>query len=188
MKWFCSAVVGDTKDPGVKLFRRFQSRFLELEKLIKKEDMVRLDLSTRPQWLQDLGKVTLSWALDTLDKKIFPRDDYKEMLAWMIFHLGGNTTSIFPLKVPGPDHSARWMSKCNYYPKLQACSTVFEMSDEEVKQAECVTEFIVFFYGRAWFECSLAASAARSDLKFLSGILHYYRLVDCKFSSKDRFE
>ena len=45
MKWFCSKFLGDTKEPGVKLFRRFQTDFLEIEKIIKEEDLVRLNLS-----------------------------------------------------------------------------------------------------------------------------------------------
>ena len=98
------------------------------------------------------------------------------MLDWMIYHLGGSSKGVYPLKVPGPNHSARWMSKYIYYAKLLACSKVFKMSDEEVNQAQSVTEFLVLFYGRPWFKSSLAAVAARSDLKFITNILRYYRL------------
>ena len=175
MKWFCSSIVGDTKEPGVKLFRRFQAGFLQMEKDLHYSDLVRLDLSTRPEWLQELGKETLAWALDIAERAVFPRDDYAEMLDWMIWHLGGTPKKFFPLMMPGPDHSARWMAKCIYYSKILACSTVFVMSEEERKQAEMVTEFVVFFYGRPWFASSLASIAARSDLAFISGILRYYR-------------
>ena len=176
MKWFCSRVVGDTKDPGVKLFRRFQAGFLEMERDLKEEDLLRLDLTTKPEWLQDLGKETLNWALEIEERDIFPRDDYREMLGWVIWHLGGTTKNFFPLKMPGPDHSARWMSKCIYYAKIMACYKVFEMTEEEKRQVEMMTEFVVLFYARSWFESTLAASAARSDLTFLSQILRYYRL------------
>ena len=85
---------------------------------------------------------------------MFPRDDYAEMLGWMIWHLGGTPKKFFPLRMPGPDHSARWMAKCIYYSKILACSTVFVMSEEERKQASI---------------------AARSYLTFITGILRYYR-------------
>ena len=90
MKWFCSKFLGDKKEPGVKLFRRFQTDFLEIEKIFKEEDLVRLDLSLVPDWVKELIKETLGWAENSMQTKIFPRDDYKEMLDWIIYHLGGN--------------------------------------------------------------------------------------------------
>ena len=146
MKWFCNKFLGDTKEPGVKLFRRFQTDFLEIEKIIKEEDLVRLDLSLVPDWVKELIKETIAWTENLKQTKIFPRDDYKEMLDWNIYHYGAGSKVVYPLKVPGPDHSARWMSKCIYYAKLLACSKVFKMSYEEVSQAQSVKEFWVLFY------------------------------------------
>ena len=52
MKWFCSKFLRDTKEPGVKLFRRFQTDFLEIEKVIKEKDLVRLNLSLVPDYVK----------------------------------------------------------------------------------------------------------------------------------------
>ena len=46
---------GTIKDPGRKMFKRFMSGFLELERRTGKEDLVRLDLTSRPDWLKELG-------------------------------------------------------------------------------------------------------------------------------------
>ena len=143
---------------------------MELEK-----NLVRLDMSCRPLWLQALVKETLAWAEDIADKLIFPRDDYREFLGWVIWHAGGRPERFFPLKMPGPDHNARWMSKCIYFPKILACSLIFEMTEEEKNQAEAVTQFVVYFYARPWFESSLLAVAARSNITSIDKILRYYR-------------
>lgn len=174
VKWFIVGETGQTKDPGRKLFRKFQSGFLEMETRTQKEDLVRLDLAARPDWMQDLGKELLSWATELYSKAVFPRDDYKELLGWVIWHLGGEVKGFWPLNMPGPDHQARWMADCIYYPKLLACKNVFKMTREEEQNCENITEFIIFFYARPWFECTLAGQAAVSDLTFLCHIQRRY--------------
>ena len=103
--------MGQTKEPGNKLFRQFKSSFLAIEQKLEKKDLVQLDLSKQPMWLQSLGKETLSWALDIYDRGVFPRDDYEEFLTLVIFHLGGEVKTLWPLKMPGPDHNtAGWLT------------------------------------------------------------------------------
>lgn len=177
MKWFCQTVCGNTKDPGCKLFRRFQAAFVNLEEQMTADNLVRLDLSTRPEWVQELAIETLAWAQDVASKAVFPRDDYAEFLHWVIWHLGGVVRKgFFPLKMPGPDHNARWMAKCIYNCKILACSKIFQLSEDTLKKVELCTEFTVLFYARGWFEAPLAAVAAISDLTFISHVLRYYRL------------
>ena len=106
IKWFITTEIGQTKDPGRKLFRRFQAGFLEMEKTLKEEDLVRLDLTTRPLWVQELAK---------------------------------------------------------------------ELIEEELRQAENITEFIVILYFKPWFQCTLASEAALSDLTFLCLLQRRYR-------------
>ena len=121
------------------MFRRFQSGFLELERHTVKEDLVRLDLSSWSDWLKELGKETLAWALELFRKGTFPQNDYAEFLNWVIWHLGGETKSFWPLKMLGPDHQARWMADCIYHPKMYACRTVFTMTTKEKTQCENIT-------------------------------------------------
>ena len=177
MKWFCQKVSGSTKDPGSKLFRKFQAAFVDLEDQMTEENLVKLDLASRPVWLQELGKETLAWALDIADKAVFPRDDYAEMLDWLIWHLGGGARKgFFPIKMPGPDNNSRWMAKCNYNSKMLACSNIFTLSEDELREFKVCVEFTVFFYARGWFEAPLAVMSARFDLTFSSHVLRYYRL------------
>ena len=146
-----------------------------MEKTLKEEDLVRLDLTTRPLWVQELAKELLKWALDLYSKGCFDRDDYAEFLRFVIFHLGGDVKGFWPLRVPGPDHQARWMADCIYYQKILSCSQKFYLSEEELRQAENITEFIVILYFKPWFQCTLASEAALSDLTFLCLLQRRYR-------------
>ena len=82
----------------------------------------------------------------------------------------------FPLKFPGPDSQARWMSKAVYYPKIMACSELFLLTEEEKREVTLATEFVTLFYARPWFETALASSAAWSDVTFMTRMLAWYRL------------
>ena len=176
MKWFCKAVRGSTKDPGNKMYRRLANFFLTLEEIMVKEDLVRLDLSAEPQWVKDLAKDTLTWAQDLYKSGAFPRDDYKEFLSWVIFHLGGEVPGFWPLNMPGADNNARWMSDCIYNCKAVSCSKWFPMTRKEQYETMEVTKFSVLFYARPWFEGTLAALAPRSDLTFACHMLRYYKM------------
>ena len=57
--WFVKATVGDTKDPGSALFRRFRAAFVNLEAGISRETLVRLDLCNKPEWVDRLVAETL---------------------------------------------------------------------------------------------------------------------------------
>ena len=68
------------------------------------------------------------------------------------------------------------MADCIYFLKMHACSTVFTMTAEEKIQRENITEFVVFFYDKAWFQSSLAGQTAVSDLTFLTQMYRHYSL------------
>ena len=105
-------------------------------------------------------------------KKTFPRDDYKEFIDLVVISLRGKVDG-FTFKLPGPDHHARWMSKCIYFLKMRLISNVFEMSEVEKKQTDKMAEFVLLHYCKFWFTTPLAASAARNDLDFMSGVIQY---------------
>ena len=169
-------MAGPTKDPGCSYLRDFRSVFPSLE--IQLEDLVRLDLSSRPEWVQELARETRAWGLDLLAKNVFPRADYKESLLWLLWHLGVEASDLpgfFPLHFPGPDCQARWMAKVIGFPKILACSKLYPLDAEEKRIVTLMTEFIIIFYLRAWLEAPLAASAAWSDLTFMGHMLSWYR-------------
>ena len=101
----------------------------------------------------------LSWALQHLEKKTWPRDDYKELIELLI--------------VPGPGHHARWMSKLIYNLKMKLLSNEFEMSPEELQDVTIISEFISLHYVKYWFEAPLSSAAARVDLDFMVDIMNY---------------
>ena len=176
VNWFIISQTGQTKDPGRKLYRRFQSNFLQLETELRKKDLIRLDINIRPVWVQELAKELLVWAKNLYNGGVFPREDYAEFLVFVIWHLGGEVPGFWPLKMPGPDHQARWMADCIYNCKILACKNVFVLSQEEESQVDSITEFVVLFYAKPWFQSTLAGQAAVSDLTFLSQIQRHYKV------------
>ena len=138
--------------------------------------MVRLDLSSLPEWVQEHAAATREWALEMLEQQTFPREDYHELLLWALWHLGvDDIPGFFPLRFPGPDHQARWMSKAIGYPKILACSSIYPMPDAELNKVKTLVEFIIIFYVRAWLEAPLAGTAARSDLTFMKLVRIRYK-------------
>ena len=146
-----------------------------MEMELRKEDLFRLDLNTRPVWVQEQAKELLVWTKDLYNRDVFPREDYAEFLAFVIWHLGGEVPGFWPLKMPGPDHQARWMADCIYNCKILACKNVFVLSQEEESQVDSITEFVVLFYAKPWFQSTLAGQAAVSDLTFLSQLQRNYK-------------
>ena len=107
---------------------------------------------------------------------VFERADYREFLLWGLWHLGvEDIPGFFPLRYPGPDHQARWMSDTIGYSKIMACSSVYLVPTEKLAMIKIFVEFIVLFYMRGWFEYSLATAAARLDLTFMKLTLKMYK-------------
>ena len=163
-------VTGNTKDPGVSLFRRLKSTWHSIE--VNYSSLNTFDYTSVPEWMEDQGKRVLVWAEQELQKKTWPRADYQELLQLLIICLGGEIQN-FKFRLPGPDHHARWMSKCLYYLKMKLLKKQFMMTEQEQQEVEQITEFLVIFYIKAWFESPLPTSAARNDLTFMKNMLNY---------------
>ena len=103
IKHVVEAVTGNTKDPGVKLFRRLRTNWNSLTVDYCKLDKFAYNVSQA--WLCKQARDVLSWAEVHLDKATWPRDDYKELLHLIIIWLGGAVKS-FTFKFPGADHHA----------------------------------------------------------------------------------
>ena len=126
------------------------------------------------------AKRVLEWAQNLLEKGTFPRCDYKEFLELVVVSLGGKVEG-FTLKLPGPDHHARWMSKCIYYLKIQLLSKVFWLTEDERMQTDKLVRFILLIYSKYWFTTSLSSSSAWNDLDSMSAVLEC-TLVDNKLA------
>ena len=116
LKRIIQGVTGQTKDPGVALFRRLKSEWGNLD--IDYGKLSRMKYDILPTWLQHEAKSVLEWAEQELDRNTWPREDYRELLRLSIMVLGGSVPD-FQFLLPGPDHHARWMSKAIYYLKLK---------------------------------------------------------------------
>ena len=173
LKRVVQGVTGLTKDPGVALFRRLKAQWHTLT--IDYNDLSKLNTASLPQWMQEEAVSVLSWAEAELVKNTWPREDYRELLRLTIVALGGVVPGFVFLQ-PGPDHHARWMSKCLYYLKMKLLSNVFTMSEEEKSQVEEISQFILILYVKAWFMSPLPTAAARNDLQFMVN-MSKYRLV-----------
>ena len=97
------------------------------------------------------------------------------MLELLIVSLGGDVPK-FNLKLPGPDHHARWMSKVIYILKCRLVSNAFEMTEEERYHVDQISKFCIP-YVKYFLQCPLASSAARNDLQFIAKV-QKFRLVN----------
>ena len=170
LKRVCQGIFGQTKDPGVSLFRRLKSTFNSLE--VDYENLSKFDFSSVPSWMEEEGKSFLAWAEKELAKKTWPRADYKELLMLTIICLGGVIPG-FQFRLPGPDHHARWMSKVIYILKIMLLLHQFQMSAVEKSQVTEISKFILIFYVKHWFQSPLPTAAARNDLIFMANMLKY---------------
>ena len=170
VKRVLQGIFGQSIDPGVPLFRRLKSSWDSLD--IDYDHLQKFDLDSVPQWMQAEAKAVLDWAVKELFKNTWPRADYKELLELTIVCLGGIIPG-FKFRLPGPDHHARWMSKCIYILKLSLLLNVFKMSDDEKVQVVEVSKYILILYVKHWFESPLPTAAARNDLSFMVNILKY---------------
>ena len=155
------------------LFKRLKSEWHKIK--IDYSNLNKLNLESLPEWMQEEGRSVLAWALRELEKKTWPRADYKELICLTIICLGGYIPG-FQFMMPGPDHHARWMSKCLYCLKLFLLLNAFKMSEVEKAQVEEISTFVVILYVKAWFQSPLPTAAARNDLTFLVN-MSKYRLV-----------
>ena len=142
--------MGDTSGPTVALFKKFKTRWEDIKTNIDYSNLVILNQSLLPDWMQKEAKKVLSWAENMLKTETFDRGDYKELLQLLIIYLG-ETVEKFSFKKPGADHHARWLSKAIYNLKICMLQNNFQMTAEERHQVETLSRFISVIYCKYWF-------------------------------------
>ena len=85
LKRIVQGVTGQTKDPGVALFRQLKSDWNSLE--IDYNNLNTLDYTTLPEWMEKEARSVLAWAERELEKNTWPREDYRELLRLSIMVL-----------------------------------------------------------------------------------------------------
>ena len=85
-------VFGETKDPGVPIFRRLKSSWHSLT--LDYEKLHKIDFTKAPEWVKEEADQVLDWAKKELAKNTWPkpRVDYQELLHFAIICLGGEDT------------------------------------------------------------------------------------------------
>lgn len=168
LKHVCEQVVGTTKEPGIKLFRRLKKEWNGLT--IDTYNLNTFKYNSEEQGVQEQAQTVLNWALSTLKDSVFERGDYKELLELIVIWLGGHVHN-FSFKFPGADHHARWMSKAIYFLKLALLQGQFAMDNEEITHVKTMAEFVGLYYGHAFLKSALPASAALNDINFMNSML-----------------
>ena len=170
VKKVTEVVTGQSKDPGVEMFRRLKSQWHELN--IDYDNLELFDYESAPEWMAAEARSVLKWGEEHLGKGTWPREDYREFLMLVVVSLGGKISG-FRFRLPGPDHHARWMSKGIYVMKIRLLSRVFRMSDIEQSNIRRIFNFTVVIYAKAWLTSAISTSAARNDLVFHYNVLRY---------------
>ena len=88
IKHVVQTATGDTKKPGVKLFKRLKSSWHDLKPNIDYQNLNKFDWNSCGDWLREEAEEVLLWALERHKDKTFPRDDYRELLELLITWLG----------------------------------------------------------------------------------------------------
>jgi len=170
IKHVAECVTGQTKDPGVKIFRRLKAAWNSLE--IDYAELVKFSWEDSDPWLCQIAQSVLIWARQRLLENTFPRDDYKELIALVVIWLGEDVDK-FTFMHPGPDHHARWMAKAISFLKLSLLQSQFTMDDDERTCMNRMANFVGLFYAKAFLESRLNVAAPRNDIKFMADIYLY---------------
>lgn len=160
-------VMGDTSNPEVLLFKRFQAQWEHLD--TQSYD----DYSTDETVFHALCDVRESLVLflhSSLEKNQ-PRDDYREIVEITAIFLGCPPPRGAHFMSPGPMHHARWMSKVIYSLKVWLFRKQFRMTPREEKGLRDLSIFFVRVYVKAWICAPFATKAPQNDLTLLKSLV-----------------
>lgn len=158
---------GSTSGKNVQIFTRFQTQWKNLNKSNFKSLMDDEIASNR---LQNHAQGITAFCMKQLERNIV-RDDYKELLELVVIFLGAKESPTF--RNPGPMHHARWMSKAIYSLKVYMFRDEFRLTPRETANLRDICMFIIRFYVKGWFRCTLARAAPNQDFVFLQELNEY---------------
>jgi len=87
--------------------------------------------------------------------------------------LNGNLDKKLKIHPPGAMHQARWMSRAIYCLKIYIFRNQYSLLSSEKNAIRDICVFIVRFYLKAWFSCTLPARAPVNDLNFIKCLKLY---------------
>ena len=87
IKKVTEVITGQTKDPGVEMYRRLKSQWHDLD--IDYDNLVLFDFKSVPNWMAVEAESVLKWGQEHLDKGTWPREAYRVFLMLVVVSLGG---------------------------------------------------------------------------------------------------
>lgn len=94
------------------------------------------------------------WVEKCLKKKVFPREDYRELCELMAVFLDANLPNEFAMRCPGADHHARFMSKAIYYLKIYLLQNIFHLYGDSANEVKRMALYVAIFYGKHFLQSS----------------------------------
>lgn len=158
-----------TDGPTLPVFRRFRSRFPELDSG---------NLSAyEGESFSDLEKVNLLAFFDHQLALNHSRADYKDLIykakLFLFAHL--EETPVF--RKPPAVSNSRWMVQLIYFFDIYLLRNQFRFNEFPITTVEKICIFSIKCYLEPWMHCSLPERAPLDDLTFLQKVSNY---PDCK--------
>ena len=176
------AVFGATKAPQKSHYKKFKQDWSSLE--LNKDNMKLFDWKEYQNhgFLIEKARQSLGWAETHLQKKTFPRDDYKELNELIVVYLGGQVPWGFKPKRKGAMHEARFMADTIYLIFMELFSNEYMMDPVLANQVHKMAVFIAIWHGPNFLKCSIASAAPSNDLSYFYDMLNLADMEDCDFS------
>lgn len=167
-----------TTSPSIPLFKNFQKKWIDID---SSNFISGLEDQYCSSAIENIREDILNFVRSQLEIKN-SRDDYKEFLELVLIFIGGHFEKKIKIHPPGAMHQARWMARAIYCLKIFIFRHQYHVSANEKKAIGEVCIFIVKFYVKAWFTCTLPIKAPNLDLQFIKS-LKSYEIVDSQIST-----
>ncbi|XP_065665116.1 uncharacterized protein LOC136086720 [Hydra vulgaris] len=169
-----TALRGGSKSPDEPIFQHFRAEFSRIDIDYSNLNFFKWPTDIKSE-IFNQASLVLKWAYQCLEEKIFPREDYLELIELTIIYLGGKLSMerIFKIHKPGAIHNARFMSHSIYILKMELLSNKFIMSNNEQIMIHRMAKFISLFYSMQFLRSRISVFAPVDDFKFFFAINWY---------------
>ena len=176
------AVFGPTKGPQKAHYKKFKDDWSSLELDTSKMKLFDWIKHAEQSFLIERGKQSLQWAECHLQKRTYPRDDYKELNELIVVYLGGAVLGGFKPKRKGAIHEARFMADAIYLLSMELFSNEYTMEPILASKVHMMAVFIGVWHGPNFLKCGLASTAPANDLMYFYDMQNLSEVEDPDFS------
>lgn len=158
-----------TTSPDIPLFKKFQKKWNNFN---HNEYLTGIENIKCCLALEDVRNEILNFCRNSLTKNCY-RHDYKELLELVIVFLNSDLEKKIQIHPPGAMQQAHCMSRAIYCLNIYMFRQQYPLSAIEEIAISDICIFIIRFYLKAWFVCSLATRAPNNDLDFINSLKFY---------------